>query len=235
MAASTACTPAPTLGGTSTTKGSILELHSINEEFDGKLSRVLEGDEDKGESDKIFVRFLDNEEKRFRVKKMCCRRPDIKPFKLRLVVVKLANQFMLSAREINSQADSERDKAKIKSLLERTHAVGVLLEALGWIVMYGDERLRETMHPSVELALVAVKHFRRALRCLYAYRDLVTDPDGHEQYLEMRISELLTRAGHNKSAIRMHPRVLNSPDPKSDLQNLVSTEFYAALALKNRG
>ena len=90
-------TPTPTLKELPPKKGSILELRSVNEDFDGKLVEFLKDDPEN--DGKIYVGYLDDEESKLRVKIICCRRPDIKP-------LELADLYGVTPEKIEDEEDN---------------------------------------------------------------------------------------------------------------------------------
>ena len=76
--------PAPSLQDLPPEKGSVLELHSINKEFNGMPVEYQSYDTEK---EKYSVRVIGDLQQIMMVKPRACKRPDIKPLELREALV----------------------------------------------------------------------------------------------------------------------------------------------------
>ncbi|KAL3908293.1 MAG: hypothetical protein SGARI_003130, partial [Bacillariaceae sp.] len=185
---------APTFEELPLERGSILELHSINSDFDGLIVEFLEVDKDTG---KFRVEALKGSEdgkiqagQNMLIKAKGCRRPDLKPLKLRQALAGIVNSFQRNgnAAKTNRPYFSEHEVITTKSLLDKDPCCAPAWLALGLFV-HGD---KETEMSNV----------RRACANGYAYTNLMIG----EETLHMGrmiLAENLREEGHHRTASRM--------------------------------
>ena len=128
-------TPAPSLDELRPEKGTLLQLHSINDEYNGMLVEYHGTQKETGKF--LVVPFkidvdgteegeVDDDAKFIRVKPKVCRRPDLKPLKMRRLLASLATQMKSSCDLSNSS-----DETKFKGLLEKDPCCVMAFMALG--------------------------------------------------------------------------------------------------------
>jgi hypothetical protein len=171
-----------------------LELHSIGkEDYDGLLVEYHTADK---EARKCVVTPA------MKVQPKCCKRPEVKPYKLRRTLADLAFNFMKSKTDPLGTAAAEK---KFLGLLEKDP---VCLPALAGLFLHEQEWIKvlsaRTASPSPsELE----PHFEKTIIFLYrlvanqyAYPNYVSE--SQHQIYRRQLSSCLDAIGHSKTAVK---------------------------------
>ncbi|KAL3903261.1 MAG: hypothetical protein SGARI_005458, partial [Bacillariaceae sp.] len=124
--------------------------------------------------------------------------------------------------------------------LKRDPCCVVAHDALGFGTLLGDRTFREAWlagsddYASNEVTKAAVKHYRRAVESLYAYKDTMTKHLEYKRRMDAQIATYLSQVGHHKSSIRMSHRALESADASGDALACVVTKYWMARSLHIR-
>ncbi|KAL3922484.1 MAG: hypothetical protein SGILL_002180 [Bacillariaceae sp.] len=211
---------APTLAQLPPERGTVLELHSINDEHNGMLVEYhgisketgkylvvplkmdLTGDEEEDENAKFT-----------RVKPKCCRRPTLKPLKLRQVLGNLAIQIVNSeARE--SSPDYASIEVKLKGLLVKDPCCAVAYMLLAQTVHNSGQKAAhahcegDPLRPFTEQMKKqqdkTISYLYRTLGNAYAYSGLL--PEADVKNSRNMLSGLLSLRGHKNTALRQYKK-----------------------------
>jgi hypothetical protein len=109
-------TPAPSLEDMPPEKGTILQLHSIDAKWDGKLVEFLGPVKDNG---KYLVQSFDGEEENMTVKPKVCKQPGIQPLAMRVVLYNISRTFIIEAQESDFATMVQQKKTVEEQILPK--------------------------------------------------------------------------------------------------------------------
>ena len=188
MLSTLARTP-PTLEELPPVKGSILELHSIgSRDFDGLIVEFVSIDKNSG---KYYVASM-KDDQGLRVKPKLCRRPQIKPLKLRKALEEKTHQI---AGAFKLRENSELFQASMRQLLFIDPCCAPAFMVLGAIGCGANAA------DSKEVQKEGIRNLERGLATLYAYEEIVTEDT--IQLCKAQLSFELGDAGRFKAAGRL--------------------------------
>jgi hypothetical protein len=195
-------TPAPSLEALPPERGTILEIHSIDDAFNGKLVEFVKIDKESG-GEKVFVNSLEDEEQFMRVKVKCCRRPGIKPLKLRQILFNLSGILLCDSFGTVNDPTLDQYEAKLASLLGKDPCASPVHHMLGTIAE--QKYQMQQSHCEAQTFLEqALRHFFRGSANLYAYQDIM--PKKYVDGMQCLFSNLLASAGWNKSFCQLQKK-----------------------------
>jgi hypothetical protein len=113
-------TPAPSLEDMPPEKGTILQLHSIDAKWDGKLVEFLGPVKDNG---KYLVQSFDGEEEDMTVKPKVCKQPGIQPLAMRVVLYNISRTLSSKRRNLTLPLWSNRRRPSKNKYFQKIHAV----------------------------------------------------------------------------------------------------------------
>ncbi|KAL3917691.1 MAG: hypothetical protein SGILL_004592 [Bacillariaceae sp.] len=214
---------APSLEEVPPERGTILELHSIDHaDFDGLIVEYHSLDKETGKYLVVPV-YGDADAPAMKVKPKCCKRPEVKPYKLQRVLEDLAFKYAKSQEE---PLGTEGADQKFLLLLEKDPCC---LPGYAMLAIHEQDcikRLSErTLAGAPPLASEIHPHFEKAIPYLYrlianqhAYPDYVKD--SMLQTWRRQLAAYLDATGHVKTAHRELKKY------KSDDKELVMPKEY---------